>query len=104
MFGLYQSCKRCDQFMACSGSRLTMMDCQPGLSWDQYRKRCEYVSSTCNAVKRPGEKTTTTPPPTTTTPYGKCAFIANLNIFYFTLLARHYAFRLQIECYVIAIQ
>ena len=65
MEGHFQSCKRCDRFMSCSGGRLTMLNCPTGLFWDQNSGRCEFTSTTCNAGEV--EKTTTTTTPTTTT-------------------------------------
>merc|ERR1719414_2378965 len=48
--GDYQSCKRCDGFVKCSGGRLFEMDCAAGgLKWDDKKKRCEWESSTCPA-------------------------------------------------------
>ncbi|XP_062584963.1 thrombospondin-2-like [Saccostrea cucullata] len=48
--GDYQSCTKCEKFAQCQNGTLVEKDCPGGLFWDDSKKRCEFISTTCSIV------------------------------------------------------
>ena len=48
--GVFQHCKKCNQYLSCYNKTTTIVKCAKGKQWDDLRKECvmEGYSETCN--------------------------------------------------------
>ena len=64
--GVFQSCVGCDVFVVCLNGVLVTKTCEDGMKWDDVKKSCFAVSSTCKLSTEVGQSPQVDPEPSTT--------------------------------------
>ena len=64
--GAFQSCEGCDVFVVCLNGVMKKKTCEDGMKWDDIKKVCIDISSTCKLSTEIGQPPQIEPEPSTT--------------------------------------